>query len=151
MADIKIILVEDENIDAMDIKETLESFNCEVPYVASTGIDAIKHILEIMPDLILIDIVLNGDMDGIELAYKIKELGIPFIYLTAHAEEDLVKKAMKTDPYGYIIKPFDKNKLRFSIEHAIYKKEMELETYKQISITRAINKILKNRFLCTMN
>ncbi len=92
LADIKIILVEDENIDAMDIKETLESFNYEVPYVASTGIDAIKHILEIMPDLILIDIVLKGDMDGIELAYKIKELGIPFIYLTAHAEEDLVKK-----------------------------------------------------------
>ncbi|HHY00804.1 MAG TPA: PAS domain S-box protein [Methanothermobacter sp.] len=149
MADIKIILVEDENIDAMDIKETLESFNYEVPYVASTGIDAIKHILEIMPDLILIDIVLKGDMDGIELAYKIKELGIPFIYLTAHAEEDLVKKAMKTDPYGYIIKPFDKNKLRFSIEHAIYKKEMELETNKQISITRAINKILKNALLCT--
>lgn len=149
LADIKIILVEDENIDAMDIKETLESFNYEVPYVASTGIDAIKHILEIMPDLILIDIVLKGDMDGIELAYKIKELGIPFIYLTAHAEEDLVKKAMKTDPYGYIIKPFDQTKLRYSIEHAIYKKHMEHETSKQISITQAINKVLKNALRCT--
>lgn len=116
---------------------------------ASTGIDAIKHILEIMPDLILIDIVLKGDMDGIELAYKIKELGIPFIYLTAHAEEDLVKKAMKTDPYGYIIKPFDQTKLRYSIEHAIYKKHMEHETSKQISITQAINKVLKNALRCT--
>lgn len=147
MADIKIILVEDENIDAMDIKETLESFNYEVSYVASTGIDAIKHVLEIMPDLILIDIVLKGEMDGIELAYKIKELGIPFIFLTTHSEEDTIKSAMKTDPYGYLIKPFDKNKLKFSIEHAIYKKEMELETSKQISITRAMNKVLQEALI----
>lgn len=147
MADIQIILVEDESIDAMDIKETLESFDYEVPYVASTGIDAIKHILEIMPDLILIDIVLKGEMDGIELAYKIKELGIPFIFLTAHSEEDTIKSAMTTDPYGYLIKPFDKNKLKFSIDHAIYKKKMELETSKQISITQAINKVLEEALI----
>lgn len=147
MADIKIILVEDENIDAMDIQETLESFNYEVPYVASTGIDAIKHIVEIMPDLILIDIVLKGEMDGIELAYKIKELDIPFIFLTAHSEEDTIKRAMRTDPYGYLIKPFDKNKLKFSIDHAIYKKQMELETAKQVSITRAINKVLQEALI----
>lgn len=143
MADIKIILVEYENIDAMDIKETLESLNYEVSYVASTGIDAIKHVLEIMPDLILIDIVLKGDMDGIELAYKIKDLDIPFIFLAAHSEENTIKRAMKTDPYGYLIKPVDKNKLKFSIDHAIYKKQMELETSKQISITRAMNKVLQ--------
>jgi len=147
LADIKIILVEDENIDAMDIKETLELLNYEVPYVASTGIDAIKHIVEIMPDLILIDIVLKGEMDGIDLAYKIKELNIPFIFLTAHSEEDTIKRAMRTDPYGYIIKPFDKNKLKFSIDHAIYKKQMELETAKQISITRAINKVLQEALI----
>lgn len=131
----------------MDIQETLESFNYEVPYVASTGIDAIKHIVEIMPDLILIDIVLKGEMDGIELAYKIKELDIPFIFLTAHSEEDTIKRAMRTDPYGYLIKPFDKNKLKFSIDHAIYKKQMELETAKQVSITRAINKVLQEALI----
>jgi PAS domain S-box-containing protein len=147
LADIKIILVEDENIDAMDIQETLESLNYEVPYVASTGIDAIKHIVKIMPDLILIDIVLKGEMDGIELAYKIKDLDIPFIFLTAHSEEDTIKRAMRTDPYGYLIKPFDKNKLKFSIDHAIYKKQMELETAKQVSITRAINKVLQEALI----
>lgn len=146
MADTKIIIVEDENIDAMDIKETLESLNYEIPYVASNGIDAIKQILKIMPDLILIDIVLQGEMNGIELAYKIKDLGIPFIFLTGHSDEDIIKKAMKTDPYGYLIKPIDSSKLNFSIQHAIYKKEMELKTFKQISITRAINKVLQESF-----
>jgi CheY-like chemotaxis protein len=61
MADVKILLVEAKNIDAMNIKETLESFNYEVPYVASSGIEAIKEVLKIMPDLILMDIVLEGE------------------------------------------------------------------------------------------
>lgn len=143
MADVKILLVEAENIDAMNIKETLESFNYEVPYVASSGIEAIKEVLKIMPDLILLDIVLEGEMNGIDLAFKIKELGIPFIYVTTRSEASIIEKAMATEPYGYIIKPFDENKLKFAIEHALFRKKMEVETSKQISLTRAINRVLK--------
>jgi DNA-binding NtrC family response regulator len=82
-------------------------------------------------------------MNGIDLAFKIKELGIPFIYVTARSEASIIEKAMATEPYGYIIKPFDENKLKFAIEHALFRKKMEVETSKQISLTRAINRVLK--------
>ena len=143
MADVNILVVEDESISAMDIKKTLESFGYKIPYVASSGNEAIEKMLEIMPDLILLDIILKGEMDGIKLASKIKEHDIPFIFLTAHSEESIIKSAMATDPYGYILKPYDENKLRFSIEHALYRKKMEDETSKQITLTKAINKVLK--------
>ena len=82
----KILMVEDESIEAMDIKQTLESFGYEVPYVASSGEEAINKALEIMPDLILMDIILKGETDGVEAASRIKSLEIPVIYLTAHSE-----------------------------------------------------------------
>ena len=74
MADVKILLVEDESIEALDIKLTLESFGYEVPYVASSGEEVVEKALEIMPDLILMDIVLKGDTDGIDVASKIKDI-----------------------------------------------------------------------------
>ncbi|MCC7550201.1 MAG: response regulator, partial [Methanobacterium sp.] len=111
MADIKVFLVEDDKIDAMDIKETLESFNYEVPYVASNGKDAIEKIIKIMPDLILIDIGLEGAMNGIEVASQIKKLNIPLIFITTHVNELTLEKAMDTEPYGYLIKPYDETKL----------------------------------------
>ena len=138
MADVKILLVEDENIEAMDIKRTLESFGYEVPYVASSGEEAVEKALEIMPDLILMDIVLKGDNDGIEVASKIKNLNIPVIYLTAHSEESKIERAKLTEPYGYIIKPYDRNELKYAIELAIYKNQMEKalkESEKRYSIT----------------
>jgi CheY-like chemotaxis protein len=94
MADIKILLVEDESKEAMDIKRTLEFFGYDVPYVASNGEEAVEKALSIMPDLILMDIVLMGDSDGIEVASKIKELNIPVIYLTAHSEESTIERTI---------------------------------------------------------
>jgi PAS domain S-box-containing protein len=123
----KILLVEDESIEAMDIKRTLESFGYQVPYVASSGEEAIEKALEIMPDLILMDIILKGDTDGIEAVSKIKELDIPVIYLTAHSEESTIERAKLTEPYGYIIKPYDTTELKYAIELAIYKNQMEKE------------------------
>ncbi|AUB58253.1 hypothetical protein BK008_07955 [Methanobacterium sp. MZ-A1] len=121
----KILLVEDDGIEAMDIKRTLESFDYEVPYVASSGGEAIKKALEIQPDLILMDIVLKGEINGIDAAHKIKELSIPLIYLTAHSEDSTVQKAKFTEPYGYIIKPYDSSELKYAIELALYKSKME--------------------------
>jgi len=127
MSDFKILLVEDENIEAMDIKNALESFGYLVPYVASNGEEAIEKALEIMPDLIIMDIILKGKKNGIEVASEIKNLNIPIIYLTAHPEESTVQQAMVTEPYAYLIKPFDTTQLKLSIQMALYKKKMEQE------------------------
>ncbi|WP_048191065.1 PAS domain S-box protein [Methanobacterium sp. SMA-27] len=125
MTDAKILLIEDENIEAMDIKLTLESFGYEVPYVASSGDEAVEKALAIMPDLILMDIILKGDIDGIETVSKIKDLNIPVIYLTAHSEESTIERAKLTEPYGYIIKPYDRTELKYAIELAIYKSKLK--------------------------
>ncbi len=125
MADVKILLVEDESIEAMDIKRTLESFGYEVPYVASSGEDAIEKAPAILPDLILMDIILDGEIDGIQVANEIEKLDIPVIYLTAHTEESTVQKAKLTDPYGYIIKPYEQKDLKIAIDIAIYKHDLE--------------------------
>ena len=127
MADVKILLVEDENIEAMDIKHTLESFGYEVPYVASSGEEAVEKALELMPDLILMDIILKGDIDGIETVSNIKDRNIPVIYLTAHSEESTIERAKLTEPYGYILKPYGRTELKYAIELAIYKNRMEKE------------------------
>jgi PAS domain S-box len=121
----KILLVEDDGIEAMDIKRTLESFGYDVPHVASSGDEAIKEALEIHPDLILMDIVLKGEMNGIDAASEIKELLIPLIYLTAHSEDSTVQRAKLTEPYGYIIKPYESTELKYAIELALYKSKME--------------------------
>ena len=124
---VKILMVEDESIEAMDIKQTLESFGYEVPYVASSGEEAIKKALEIMPDLILMDIILKGETDGVEAASRIKSLDIPVIYLTAHSEESTIEKAKLTEPYGYIIKPYEHTELKYAIELALYKHKTEIK------------------------
>jgi PAS domain S-box-containing protein len=121
----KILLVEDDAIEAMDIKRTLESFGYKVPFTASRGEEAVEKARKELPDLILMDIILKGEMNGIETANKIKELEIPIIYLTAHSEEDAVQKAKLTGPYGYLIKPYDPFELRYAIELALYKNQME--------------------------
>jgi len=138
MADVKILLVEDESLEAMELKLTLESFGYEVPYVASCSEEAVEKALGIMPDLILMDIVLKGDTDGIEAVSKIKDLNIPVIYLTAHSEESTIERAKFTEPYGYIIKPYDRTELKYAIEFAIYKNQMEKELKENKENFRAI-------------
>jgi PAS domain S-box-containing protein len=123
----KILIVEDESIEALDIKHVLESFGYEVPYTATSGEEAVELALDSKPDLILMDIILKGNTDGIDAAAKIKELNIPVIYLTAYSEEFEVSRALLTEPYGYITKPFDRNELKYTIELAIYKNKMKLE------------------------
>ncbi len=127
MADVKILLVEDESIEAMDIKRTVESFGYEVPCVISRGEDAIKKAVKIKPDLILMDIILKDETNGIQVASRIKEFDIPVIFLTAHSEESTFQRALETDPYGYVLKPYDPTELRHAIEMALYKKKMENE------------------------
>lgn len=123
--DLRIMLVEDEGIEALDIKKTLESFGYQVPYISSYGEEAILKAQEIKPDLILMDIVLKGKMDGIAVASEMKNISIPVIFLTAHSEESEIERAKLTEHYGYVIKPFEPMNLKNAIDFAIFKFEME--------------------------
>lgn len=127
MADIRIVLVEDQTIEAMNIKQSLESFNYQVPFISSNGPEALDKIQEIRPDLVLMDVVLPGEMDGIDVASQIKHLDIPVIFITAYADESIIKKATATEPYGFIVKPYDETELKFAIEMALYKKNVKEE------------------------
>ena len=122
----KILIVEDERIIAEDIERTLQNFNYEVISVVSSGVDAIRIVRDKKPDMVLMDIVLDGDMNGVEVAEKIRKVHrVPIIYLTAYADEKTLTNAKVTDPFGYILKPFDERELRTTIEMAFYKYKME--------------------------
>jgi len=93
-----------------------------VPSVASTGEDAISKVEGILPDLVLMDIMLKGEIDGIDAAGEIrKRFNIPVVYLTAYSDEETLQRAKLTEPYGYILKPFEENDMRTTIEIALYR------------------------------
>ena len=121
-----ILIVEDESIVAQDLQFTLEDLGYDASETANTGELAIQKAAAINPDLILMDIRIIGEMDGITTATKIlQQFDIPIVYLTAHADEDTLAKAKHTSPYGYIIKPFDERELHTTIEIALYKHQQE--------------------------
>lgn len=126
MEEVKILVVEDENIIGLNIKKKLKSFGYTVPAIAATGKEAIKMAEITFPDLVLMDVRLKGDMDGVETAEEIrKNFDIPIIYLTAYSDDEVLEKAKMTKPYGYIVKPFKADDLRSNIEMALYKHRME--------------------------
>ncbi|MCX5908778.1 MAG: response regulator, partial [Deltaproteobacteria bacterium] len=107
MENTKILVVEDEGIVAKDIEKTLRDLGYIVPALASSGEEAIEKALVTRPDLVLMDIVLLGKMDGVEAAEEIRtRLGIPVVYLTAHADAATLERAKITEPFGYLLKPF---------------------------------------------
>lgn len=128
MVEIKIMIVEDESIVAEDIRRTLIKLGYAVPAVASSGEVAIKKAGEHVPDLILMDIMLKGGMDGIETAKQIRSrFNIPVVFLTAYSDEKILERAKLTEPFGYIIKPFKERELKMNIEVALYKNKMEIQ------------------------
>lgn len=122
----RILIVEDDRIIAMEIKERLEEYNYEVVSIAHSGIAAIEMAAKFLPELIIMDIHLEGDMDGVEAALQIKsKSGIPVVYLTAYADDNTIERAKITEPYGYIVKPLDERELKSAVEIALYKKSAE--------------------------
>jgi AmiR/NasT family two-component response regulator len=122
MAKLRVLVVEDEGIVAKGIQNMLHRLGYDVLGVVSSGTDAIKKAAETHPDVVLMDIVLEGDVDGIEAAEQIRvRFGIPIIYLTAYADEKTLQRAKLTEPYGYIIKPFNESELHAVIEMAFHK------------------------------
>jgi CheY-like chemotaxis protein len=134
----KVLIVEDERILAIGMKRKLESAGYAVTGIASSGKEAIENAKKTNPNLVLMDIILKGPMDGIEAAHQIINLyNIPVIYITAYADEEILERAMITEPYGYLLKPFNLNELKANIKMAIYKHKAETER----------KKLIKNRIM----
>lgn len=124
----RILVVEDEHIVAMGIKKMLKNLGYTVTGVASSGKDAISKAESTFPDVVLMDIMLKGDMDGVEAAKEIRErFDVPVVYLTAYSDSKILERAKKTEPFGYIVKPFDEKDLHSSIEVALHKHRKEKE------------------------
>lgn len=118
----KVLIVEDENIIAGEIQDILVRLGYEVTGIASSGEEAIGKVAETHPDIVLMDIVLKGNMDGVNSAEQIKAVfDIPVVYLTAYADENILQRAKITEPYGYILKPFEERELHTNIEIGLYK------------------------------
>lgn len=133
MAKARIMIVEDEWTVAEEIKMVLQSFEYTVTSMSSSGEEAIQNAEKDKPDLVLMDIVLEGEMDGIQAANEIRSrFNIPIIYLTAYTDEKILERASITVPFGYIVKPFVNEDLKISIEIAMYKYRIEKERMRLI-------------------
>jgi PAS domain S-box-containing protein len=126
MTNAQILVVEDESIIAEHIHDGLKRLGYTVSAIVSSGEEAIQKVEETHPDLVLMDIVLKGNIDGIEAAKEIRtRFNIPIVYLTAYSSDSTFQRAKITEPYGYILKPFEERELRTTIEMALYKHKME--------------------------
>ena len=121
----KIFVVEDDPFAIKNLEYQFKSLDIEFAGFASEGENAVKLIQEIQPDLVLVDIQLEGELDGIETTRLIQnEFDLPVIYLTVSTDEETIARAKETDPYGYILKPFNNSELSITIEMALYKHKM---------------------------
>lgn len=126
MSKAKILIIENEHIISLDIQTSLENLGYTVAGHADRGEDAVKKVRELHPDLILMDIGLMGEMDGIEAATQIRtQFDLPVIFLTAFADQAAIERASQSQPYGYILKPFVEHELASAVEMALYKHSME--------------------------
>ena len=123
-----ILVVEDEAIIADDIERTLEQLGYRVVGVVASGREALEHAKTLLPGLVLMDIKLQGAMDGIEAADRIRrDHDIPVVFLTSHSDEATLARAKTVEPYGYLLKPFEDRELRVAVEVALHKFALEKE------------------------
>jgi len=126
----KILIVENEALVAEEIRLRLRNLGYDVPDIVASGEQAVNQAVKINPDLILMDIKLDGIMDGVDAAEKIRDkCKIPIIYLTAYADDKTLKRAKITVPYAYILKPFAERELHSAVEFALYKHQVEKEEF----------------------
>ncbi|MEG5015472.1 MULTISPECIES: ATP-binding protein [unclassified Microcoleus] len=146
MNPIQILVVEDEVIVAQDIAGRLKKLGYVVTATVSSGEEAIKKAIENPPDLVLMDIVLKGDMDGVTAAEKIRtNRNVPTIFLTAYADDQTLQRAKLTDPFGYIIKPFQQNDLRVAIEIALHRHEIETKMRESLKAAEAVRESVEEK------
>jgi PAS domain S-box-containing protein len=126
MKTIKVLIVEDDKASAYAMRRMLSEEGFEVVGEASAGEEAVTLVIELEPDIVLMDISIEGDLDGVEAANAIKRIAdVPIIYLSGYSDNETVERAKRTSPFGYILKPFTKKELDISIQMALYKNEME--------------------------
>ncbi|MGE5400499.1 MAG: ATP-binding protein [Ignavibacteriales bacterium] len=143
-----ILIVEDSAIVGMQIKFLLNEMKYNVTGIARTGEDALMKAGETGLDLVLMDIKLSGKLDGIETAKLLKEkYDIPVIYLTAYSDEDTLRRAKESDPFGYLLKPFETRELITTIEIALYKHSAEKKLRKSDELHKAILKAIPDSLL----
>jgi PAS domain S-box-containing protein/diguanylate cyclase (GGDEF)-like protein len=124
----RILIAEDEIIIAKDLQYVLSGLGYEVLDSITTGGEAIEKAVQLKPDLVLMDIMLKGNIDGIEAVERIKQsIDVPIVYISAYADSATLKRANRTQPFGYLIKPFSESELRTTIELALYKHHIESE------------------------
>ena len=126
MSKLQILIVEDEAMVSMDLRYNLEALGYSVPTAISSGEEAVDAVSRLHPDLVLMDISLSGEMDGIVAATQIRgQFDVPVIYLTAYADEATLERAKLTEPFGYLLKPLDPKALQSAVEVTIYKHQIE--------------------------
>jgi CheY-like chemotaxis protein len=141
MEKVRILIIEDDSITVRTIEEMLKQRGYLLAGSVGNGLKAIDIVMQERPDLILMDVVLQGDMDGIEAAMKIQSrMDIPVVFLTASIDDTNLKRAQETDPYGYLIKPVKKYDLYSAIETALTRHRME----KKIKESEAFSSSLLN-------
>ena len=124
----RILVVEDESIVAFNLQQRLEQLGYDVPAIAVSGQESLELVDETMPDLVLMDIHIQGDMDGIDVASRLREThAVPVIYLTAYSEDSTLERARQTSPYGYLLKPFSERELHATIQMAFERHRLESE------------------------
>ncbi|PSB35621.1 hybrid sensor histidine kinase/response regulator [filamentous cyanobacterium Phorm 46] len=146
MNPIKILVVEDEVIVAEDIAGRLKKLGYIVTGTVVSGEEALEKVAEERPDLVLMDIVLKGDMDGIITAEKIRaKVDVPIVFLTAYADDKTLRRAKLTNPFGYIIKPFQQHDLRVAIEIALHRHEIEAKMLASLKASEATRESVEEK------
>ncbi|MGO8993458.1 MAG: response regulator [Polyangiaceae bacterium] len=139
MTPARILIVEDDRIVARDIQQRLTRIGYTVVGITGRGEDAVGQVIELTPDLVLMDIGLDGDTDDVATATRIRDLGqVPVVYLTANADDRTLARARLAEPFGYVLKPFEDSQLRTAIEIALYKHGAErklLESERRYAVT----------------
>lgn len=142
----KILIVEDEAITALDIKNILQRLNYDVVGIASKGEAALKMVEETEPGLILMDVTLKGDLDGIDTAIILARThNIPVVYLTAHSDDETIERSKQTNPYGFLLKPLNERDLNSCIRLALYRFEADMKLKETEEILKDIRR--KNEIL----
>jgi class 3 adenylate cyclase len=125
---VNIVIAEDEKIIALDLSNTLQKLGYKIAGIAASGTGIFPLIEKFNPSLVMMDIMLEGDMTGIEAAEIIaRKYGLPVVFLTALTDDETIDKAKMTNPFGYVLKPYDEKTLHSSIEMALYKHKIERE------------------------
>jgi signal transduction histidine kinase len=140
----KVLVVEDENIVALDLRASLARLGYEVTDAVATGERALESANRKRPDLVLMDVRLRGEMDGIDAAARLRPLDIPVIYLTAFSDDPTLRRAKLTDPLGYLLKPFDERELHIAIEMAIHRHRAQKE-HEQLLREQAARAIIEKQ------